>query len=471
MSDEFYRAFEERYRGSRELIMSRLRVYLPFVEPLKSVYPRCTAVDLGCGRGEWLELMAEAGIEARGVDLDDGMLAACAERGLPAERGEAVAFLRALPEESVAVVSAFHVAEHIAFDELQALVQQALRVLQPAGLLILETPNPENLVVGTSNFFLDPTHLRPIPPPLLAFLPEFHGYRRVKVMRLQEAADIGLRVDVGLADVLGGVSPDYAVVAQKDAAAEVLALFADPFAASFGVDLLELAQRYEEGIGGRIAALGERLTASETKVDRMQDAIVRLTELQQRLQAMFDERAALRAEAERLSGRLGEAERARADMEQARAAALTLAEQRQQQVMALHESLSWKITAPLRAVGRVAQRPSVELAAFARGAGASAVKWAGDRVQRSPALQRLALRLLHRFPALEWRLRRIYRERATAEQAQPAPWSGAGPGGETTSAAATEVGAEIAPRGDGNGVNVHQRGPLEANFHAYRGGP
>ena len=77
MSSDFYRAFEDRYRGSRDLIKSRLRVYLPFVEPLKALYSDCIAVDLGCGRGEWLELLKEKGIGAHGVDLDDGMLSAC----------------------------------------------------------------------------------------------------------------------------------------------------------------------------------------------------------------------------------------------------------------------------------------------------------------------------------------------------------------------------------------------------------
>ena len=186
MSDRFYRAFEDRFRGSRELIKSRLRVYLPFIEPLTSIYGTCKAVDLGCGRGEWLELLVESGFEATGVDSDEGMLAACAERALPAERGDAISHLRRLPDNTIAVVSGFHVAEHLSFADLQTLVQEAVRVLKPAGLLILETPNPENLMVGTSGFYCDPTHHRPIPPTLLSFLAEFFGFARLKVLRLQE---------------------------------------------------------------------------------------------------------------------------------------------------------------------------------------------------------------------------------------------------------------------------------------------
>ncbi len=214
----FYRAFEERYRGSRELIAGRLGAYLPFVLPLLDVYKPAATVDLGCGRGEWLELLTQRGFEASGVDLDAGMLAACTERGLRVVQQDALDCLKSLPDESQTIVSGFHIVEHIPFDVLDAIVRQAMRVLKPGGLLILETPNPENLVVGTSSFYLDPTHIRPIPPMLLSFLPEHYGFARVRTLRLQEEHGFLGRAEITLMDVLGGVSPDYSVVAQKAAA-------------------------------------------------------------------------------------------------------------------------------------------------------------------------------------------------------------------------------------------------------------
>jgi SAM-dependent methyltransferase len=218
----FYRAFEDRFRGSRELIKSRLRVYLPFVEPLRSYYDDAMALDLGCGRGEWLELLQEAGFDVQGVDLDNGMLAACRERDLNVQTCDAVDFLKELPDASRVVVTGFHIAEHIPFPDLQVLVKESLRVLKPGGLLILETPNPENIVVGTSYFFIDPTHLRPIPPQLLSFLPEYYGFKRVKILRLQEPAGLHKSKALTLLDVLRGVSPDCAVVAQKKGEAAIL---------------------------------------------------------------------------------------------------------------------------------------------------------------------------------------------------------------------------------------------------------
>jgi len=222
MTQPFYRAFEDRYRGSRDVIKQRLRAYQPFIAPLARL-PGAAALDLGCGRGEWLELLGESGFRARGVDLDDSMLAACRERGLQVETADALAALRACPDHSLALVSAFHLVEHIPFDLVRELAAEALRALQPGGLLIMETPNPENLVVGASSFYMDPSHLHPIPPNLLAFTAEHAGYLRHKIVRLQEEPQLHTDPALGLINVLEGPSPDYSVVAQKAADAATLA--------------------------------------------------------------------------------------------------------------------------------------------------------------------------------------------------------------------------------------------------------
>lgn len=254
MSDNFYRAFEDLHRGSRDLIRKRQEIYLPFISPLKGLYPQCPALDLGCGRGEWLELIRSEGFLARGVDLDEGMLQACQALDLPAEYGDALAALAALGDESQVVVSAFHLVEHIPFAILQQLVSEALRVLKPAGLLIMETPNPENLSVGTNSFYLDPTHEKPIPHLLLSFLTEYTGFARSKLVRLQESDALHDAPKLTLMDVLDGVSPDYAIIAQKTAAVEQLAAFDPYFDRAYGLSLETLAERYEEHMERRFRA-------------------------------------------------------------------------------------------------------------------------------------------------------------------------------------------------------------------------
>ena len=256
MSDGFYRAFEDEHRGSREMIKARQSVYLPFIQPLIELYPNVGAIDLGCGRGEWLELLTEVGFDAQGVDLDDGMLAVCRERGLKVQTKDAIAGLNECSGESQAVVSGFHLAEHIPFDVLQTLVTEALRVLKPGGILILETPNPENIVVGTANFYLDPTHKQPIPPLLLSFLAEHLGFSQVKVIRLQGPVDLSVGRKLTVHDVLGGVSPDYAVVAQKAASEDVIRNLSWAFKPEYGVTLGMLAGAYDQQIDVKLANAG-----------------------------------------------------------------------------------------------------------------------------------------------------------------------------------------------------------------------
>jgi len=264
MSDGFYRAFEDKHRGSRESIKDSQRVYLKFITPLKLLYGDVSALDLGCGRGEWLELLVESGFNAYGVDLDDGMLAECRSRGQQVKTQDAIAALKDYADECLTVVSGFHLAEHIPFDVLQVLITEALRVLKPGGLLILETPNPENIVVGATNFYLDPTHRQPIPPLLLSFLAEYLGFSRVKVLRLQGPIDLNKNFKLTVHDVLGGVSPDYAVVAQKNAALEILQLVSDPFNSEYGVSLDMVAGQYDlqhRQVEQRLAARIEEVMA------------------------------------------------------------------------------------------------------------------------------------------------------------------------------------------------------------------
>ena len=243
--DSFYRSYEDRNRGSRELIKSRLLAYRPFYAPWLRHGDAPQAIDLGCGRGEWLELLRDAGFAASGVDLDEGMLAGLREMGLNARRADALAALRGIPDASMALVSAFHLVEHIPFDDVRTLVREAMRVLKPGGLLILETPNPENLVVGSSSFYQDPTHLRPLPPELLRFVVEHAGFERHIVARLQEDAALHGDCDIGLWTVLEGASPDYAVIGQKMADAPFLNAFSPAFGRSYGITLPALANRYE----------------------------------------------------------------------------------------------------------------------------------------------------------------------------------------------------------------------------------
>jgi O-antigen chain-terminating methyltransferase len=244
MTSSFYSAFEAHFRGSRQEIKLRLHAYAPFWEPFLNLGEPCLAIDLGCGRGEWLELMQEVGIDATGVDLDEGMLAIAREHGLKVSTQDAIQALSSLPAESQSIVSGFHIAEHLAFEVLQKLVQESFRVLRPGGLLILETPNPENIAVATNYFYIDPTHIRPLSPDLMAFLPKYYGFFRSKIVRLQEDPSLIKQPTLTIAQIVHGVSPDYAVIAQKGGPPELLGIWDGAFDRSYGVTLGALSDRF-----------------------------------------------------------------------------------------------------------------------------------------------------------------------------------------------------------------------------------
>ena len=265
MTTDFYQAFEEKYRGSTELIQERLRVYFPFIRPLIHLSAHAKAVDLGCGRGEWLGLLKELNISAQGVDIDESMLAIAHEKGLKVHNQDAIVFLKSLPNDSQLIVSGFHIAEHIEFSKLQTLVQEALRVLNPGGLLILETPNPENIVVGTSNFYLDPTHKNPLPPLLLSFLPEYYGFDKVKILRLQEPnTTFRDHIDMALLDVFTQVSLDYAIVAQKKGNLDFENATQRPFSEDYGLELKKLTNLYDQQIDNKIQVAVNRIYHSHS---------------------------------------------------------------------------------------------------------------------------------------------------------------------------------------------------------------
>ncbi|WP_158550804.1 bifunctional 2-polyprenyl-6-hydroxyphenol methylase/3-demethylubiquinol 3-O-methyltransferase UbiG [Geodermatophilus sp. TF02-6] len=173
-----YADFADRFRGSPAEVSAKLAGYLPDVERLAG---GGGVLDLGCGRGEWLELLRAAGVPARGVDASATFVASGRARGLAMEVGDALAHLRSLPPDSVDVVTAFHLAEHLPTEALLALMEAAREALRPGGCLLLETPNPTNLVMAACDFHNDPTHRVPLPPALTEFLMSAQGFVDVEV--------------------------------------------------------------------------------------------------------------------------------------------------------------------------------------------------------------------------------------------------------------------------------------------------
>ncbi|MFQ5767552.1 MAG: methyltransferase domain-containing protein, partial [Acidobacteriota bacterium] len=189
--DEFYQELENRFRGDPELIRGRQRIYLPILTRAGLGAGSRPVLDLGCGRGEWLGLLKEAGLRGHGLDINSSALAHCRLQGLSVQEADATTHLQTLEAGSVDAVTAFHLVEHLPFRRVLALLKQVERVLAPGGLLILETPNPANLMVSSFSFHLDPTHQTLLPHPLLAYMVESSGLERAEVRPLHPEEEEG----------------------------------------------------------------------------------------------------------------------------------------------------------------------------------------------------------------------------------------------------------------------------------------
>ena len=176
--------FAERFRGSAEYVRENQRQY---VERFRGATGE--VLDIGCGRGEFLGLLREAGIAGRGIEASRELVALCREQGLEVEQGDLFAHLEALSDGSLGGVFCAQVVEHLTAADALRMVKLVAAKLKRGGCFIAETPNPECLAIFATHFYIDPTHTRPIPPALLAFYFEEAGLGRIEVMRLGQAAD------------------------------------------------------------------------------------------------------------------------------------------------------------------------------------------------------------------------------------------------------------------------------------------
>jgi O-antigen chain-terminating methyltransferase len=155
--------FSEVERGSRAEVMAKLEPYVPLFTAGGPV------VDLGCGRGEFLELARRGGLEAYGVDTDADSVRRCTEIGLDAREENLFDHLAGLPDDSLGGVFCSQVVEHLPPELLPALMEQIARVLRPGGIAVVETPNPASFATHVHSFWRDPTHIRPVPDVALGY--------------------------------------------------------------------------------------------------------------------------------------------------------------------------------------------------------------------------------------------------------------------------------------------------------------
>lgn len=192
--DALHLDLEMHFRGRRELMKQHLGVYLPIVREAIADADTQPILDVGCRRGEWLEILKEHSLPASGIDANPYMIAECRRRGFEVIETEPLRYLKNLPSGSVGAITAFHLIGRLPFARLVALLDQILRVLRPGGLAILESPNPATLIQSGCNFSLLP-HGNPLPPEVAAFVLTARGFCNVRVVGLHAPTEPDLSED------------------------------------------------------------------------------------------------------------------------------------------------------------------------------------------------------------------------------------------------------------------------------------
>jgi SAM-dependent methyltransferase len=198
-----YVAFEDVFRLSEDVIRERQRPYLALLNGREPV------LDAGCGRGEFLELLRDAGVAAQGVDLDPGMVARARAKGLDVEQSDLIAHLARIADSSLGAVFSAQVVEHLPYAELVRFLRLGWTKLKPGGLLIAETVNP-HAPAALKAFWTDPTHQHPIFPEVLLTLCKGFGFSSAYIFHPAGSGDV---------DADRGRFGDYAIVAERGAPA------------------------------------------------------------------------------------------------------------------------------------------------------------------------------------------------------------------------------------------------------------
>ncbi len=211
----FYYEFENRFRGSRDQVKTTLLGYSNLLNKINnSINLKPQLLDIGCGRGEWLEICEEKGFECTGIDSNTIMNDLNSKLNHKILQGNVFDILPNLSSNKFDIITAFHFIEHVTNDSLITLFVECQRLLTSNGILLLETPSIDNLSVSSRLFYLDPTHINPINPEGLVFLLENIGYDSAKYF-LINGGPLQFSEENTLTRVLNGVSQDVCIVGTK----------------------------------------------------------------------------------------------------------------------------------------------------------------------------------------------------------------------------------------------------------------
>ena len=215
MKSSTYLEFEDRFRGERNSIIKQFKNYDKLINLAIKDIDEPKMLDIGCGRGEWLQYWSNLIPNSYGIEIDHSMIEICRDFGLNIIEGDAIEAIKKIKDNTISIITIFHVIEHLEQDILSNIILECNRVLNDNGLLIIETPSIDNLTVSTKSFYLDPTHINHINPEGISFLIEKAGFSKVKYYYIH-GGPLENTDPWKLSRIFNGVGQDLLILATKN---------------------------------------------------------------------------------------------------------------------------------------------------------------------------------------------------------------------------------------------------------------
>ena len=215
MDSDYYLDFENKFRGDRKEILNIFSSYEPLIETVIEGKSSPILIDVGCGRGEWLQRCQKKFYKSIGIESDNYMAKLCRDYGLSVIEGDAIDELSKFEANSISVITIFHVIEHLKFNKLQKMIAECHRILSDDGILIMETPSIDNLIVSTKTFYIDHTHINHINPEAISFHLEKAGFNKVKYYYIN-GGPLQESHPLKITRILNGVAQDLCIISTKN---------------------------------------------------------------------------------------------------------------------------------------------------------------------------------------------------------------------------------------------------------------
>tara|TARA_Y100001968_G_scaffold211156_1_gene194311 strand:- start:2844 stop:4073 length:1230 start_codon:yes stop_codon:yes gene_type:complete len=268
MNHNDYFAFENKFRGPKENVLTRLEQYSQLVELISIKSIESKSLDIGCGRGEWLDFCKSKGMKPLGIENNLTMVKECRKSGFDVKQGDALYLLKQIPKESLSLVSSFHLIEHLTFDYLNELLSECFRVIAPGGLLLLETPSIDNISVSTKLFYTDPTHINPINPDALIYFLNNIGFDSAKYFYIN-GGPLQDSNPANLTRLLNGIAQDICIIATKDKSSTELYLSTNASWSNLlniGINTIQGSLEFDAAINEKETKLREQLSENQIEI-------------------------------------------------------------------------------------------------------------------------------------------------------------------------------------------------------------